>query len=246
MMTVEEKNSLKKILIIGGGSGMGKAIALKLSNEGSSVSIAGRRKDKLLEVAEESNQKIKTHQVDISNRDSIAELFSWFDQEVGELDILINAAGINIAKRSMIQLEPDEWDKVININLTGTYNCMKEALERMRPRKTGLIILINSVAGKRAIPLAGVAYNASKFGMSALGIGVGEEERDNGIRVTNIYPGEVNTPILDERLVPPTPEHRASILQPEDIAEVISTVVHLPPRAHIPELVIKPSGQSFV
>jgi NADP-dependent 3-hydroxy acid dehydrogenase YdfG len=103
-MTIEEKNSLKKILVIGGGSGMGKAIALKLSNEGLSVSIAGRRKDKLLEVAEESNQKIKTHQVDISNRDSIAELFSWFDQEVGELDILINAAGINIANRSMIQL----------------------------------------------------------------------------------------------------------------------------------------------
>ena len=96
------------------------------------------------------------------------------------------------------------------------------------------------------MPLAGVAYNASKFGMSALGISVGEEERENGIRITNIYPGEVNTAILDERLVPPTPEHRASILQPEDIAEVVSTVVNLPARAHVPELVIKPSKQSFV
>jgi NADP-dependent 3-hydroxy acid dehydrogenase YdfG len=146
----------------------------------------------------------------------------------------------------MLQLEPEEWDKVININLTGAYNCVKEALERMRPRKDGLVIFINSVAGRRAVPLAGVAYNASKFGMSALGISVGEEERENGIRITNIYPGEVNTAILDERLVPPTPEHRASILQPEDIAEVVSTVVNLPARAHVPELVIKPSKQSFV
>ena len=146
----------------------------------------------------------------------------------------------------MEELDPEEWDRVIKINLTGAYNCMKEALDRMRPRKSGLIILINSVAGRRAIPLAGVAYNASKFGMSALGISVGEEERENGIRITNIYPGEVNTPILEERNVPPTQEHRASILQPEDIADVVSTVVHLPERAHVPELVIKPSRQSFV
>jgi NAD(P)-dependent dehydrogenase (short-subunit alcohol dehydrogenase family) len=246
MITMESKNLGKKILVIGGGTGMGKAIALRLSNEGANVLIAGRRKDKLLEVAEDSNQAISIFQADITDRNSITELFAWFDRKVGELDILINAAGINIANRSMMQLSPIEWDKVININLTGAYNCMKEALDRMRPRKCGLIILINSVAGRRAVPLAGVAYNASKFGMAALGISVSEEERENGIRITNIYPGEVNTPILNERIVPPTPEHRASILQPEDVAEVVSTVVFLPARAHIPELVIKPSKQSFI
>ena len=236
----------KNIMVIGGGSGMGREIALNLSKQGHRISIAGRREDKLKEVSTESEESIKTCSVDVTDRNSVAELFSWFDQEMGDLHILINAAGINIAKRTMLQLEPDEWDKVININLTGAYNCVKEALERMRPLKDGLVIFINSVAGRRAVPLAGVAYNASKFGMSALGISVGEEERENGIRITNIYPGEVNTAILDERLVPPTPEHRASILQPEDIAEVVSTVVNLPARAHVPELVIKPSKQSFV
>ena len=225
---------------------MGREIALTLSKQGHSVCIAGRRSGKLNEVCSESEESIKTCSVDVTDRNSVAELFSWFDQEMGDLDILINAAGINIAKRTMLQLEPEEWDKVININLTGAYNCVNEALNRMRPRKDGLVIFINSVAGRRAVPLAGVAYNASKFGMSALGISVGEEERENGIRITNIYPGEVNTAILDERLVPPTPEHRASILQPEDIAEVVSTVVNLPARAHVPELVIKPSKQSFV
>lgn len=241
-MTVEGK----KILIIGGGSGMGRAIAHKLAKEKAIISIAGRRKDNLLAVAKQCEHEITICPTDVTDRKSVAELFSWFDHEVGEIDVLINAAGINIANRSMEELDPEEWDRVIKINLTGAYNCMKEALDRMRPRKSGLIILINSVAGRRAIPLAGVAYNASKFGMSALGISVGEEERENGIRITNIYPGEVNTPILEERNVPPTPEHRASILQPEDIADVVSTVVRLPDRAHVPELVIKPSRQAFV
>jgi NADP-dependent 3-hydroxy acid dehydrogenase YdfG len=236
----------KNILVIGGGTGMGRAIALQLCEEGNRVAIAGRREGKLTEVAETSLDNIKVNPVDVTDRVSVANLFLWFDQNIGKLDVLINAAGVNTANRTIQDLDPSEWDKLIQINLTGAYNCMREALKKMRPTQSGLIISINSVAGKRAIPLAGVAYNASKFGMSALGVSVGEEERENGIRITNIYPGEVNTPILDERLNPPTPEHRESILQPSDMADVVSTVVKLPARAHVPELVIKPSRQSFV
>ena len=116
----------------------------------------------------------------------------------------------------------------------------------MRPQKKGLIVLINSVAGKRSVPLAGIGYNASKFGMSGLGIGVAEEERNNGIRISNLYPGEVNTPILENRKEPPGEEHRQSILQAEDVASVILHLCLLPERVHIPELVIKPTLQSFV
>jgi NADP-dependent 3-hydroxy acid dehydrogenase YdfG len=116
----------------------------------------------------------------------------------------------------------------------------------MRLQKQGLIILLNSVAGRRSVPLAGIGYNASKFGMSGLGVGVAEEEKENGIRITNIYPGEVNTPILDNRKIPPTQDHRESILQPEDIASVVMHICGLPERAHIPEIVIKPVKQSFV
>ena len=236
----------KNVLVIGGGTGMGKAIALQLCKDGANLAVAGRREEKLTEVVIESDQKIKSHIVDVTDRASVSNLFTWFEDKMGELDILVHAAGINIANRAMQQLEPDEWDKVIQINLTGAYNCLQATLLKMRPRKSGLVILINSVAGRRSVPLAGVAYNSSKFGMSALGMGVGEEERENGIRITNIYPGEVNTPILDERVNPPTPEHRESILQPDDIAQVVSTVAKLPARAHVPELVIKPSKQSFV
>lgn len=243
---MKETIPLKNILVIGGGTGMGRAIALRMKDEGAVVAVAGRRIKKISEVAKKSQNDIRIHPVDVTDRTSVATLFLWFKQNIGRLDVLINAAGVNIANRTIQKLDPDEWDKLIQINLTGAYNCMREALNQMRPNKSGLIISINSVAGKRAIPLAGVAYNASKFGMSALGVSVGEEERDNGIRVTNIYPGEVNTAILDERINPPSAEYRKSILQTSDIAEVVATVVRLPERAHVPELVIKPCQQSFV
>ena len=116
----------------------------------------------------------------------------------------------------------------------------------MRKQGGGTIVNISSVAGKRAIPLGGVAYNASKFAMTALGTTVGEEEKEHGIRVTNIYPGEVETPILDARPVPVSVEHRAKILQPEDVASAVLLACTLPARARIPELVIVPTTQSFV
>ncbi len=242
MNKIAEEN----ILVIGGGTGMGKAVAIKLSQDGFNVAISGRRAEKLRETVDKSELKIKSHTVDVVDRISVAQLFTWFEKNIGKLDILINAAGINTANRTIENLDPNQWDNLVQTNLTGAYNCVREGLEKMRPQKSGLIILINSVAGKRAIPLAGVAYNASKFGMSALGISVGEEERENGIRITNIYPGEVNTPILEQRTNPPSTEYREKILQPNDIAEVVSTIVKLPARANIPELVIKPSKQSFV
>jgi NADP-dependent 3-hydroxy acid dehydrogenase YdfG len=90
-----------------------------------------------------------------------------------------------------------------------------------------------------------VAYSASKFAMAALGITVAQEVREIGIRVTNIYPGEVDTPILDHRPVPVTAEHRAKILQPEDVAAALVMIAALPPRANVAEIIIKPTIQQF-
>jgi NAD(P)-dependent dehydrogenase (short-subunit alcohol dehydrogenase family) len=236
----------KNALVIGGGSGMGAAVAVALAEAGARVTIAGRRIEKLEEVAGLSSIEIQTRTVDVSDRVSLDALFSWFDEESGDLDILVNAAGINVPKRSMAELSPDDWDAVLKVNLTGAYDCLRMALDRMRPRRDGLVIMINSVSGKRSNPLGGVAYNASKFGMTGLGSCVAEEERENGIRITNVFPGEVNTPILDQRPVPPSAEHRAGILQPQDIAEAVMMLARLHPRAHIPELVIKPTSQSYV
>jgi NAD(P)-dependent dehydrogenase (short-subunit alcohol dehydrogenase family) len=236
----------KNALVIGGGSGMGAAVAVALAEAGARVTIAGRRLEKLEEVTGLSVIEIQTRTVDVSDRVSLDALFSWFDEESGDLDILVNAAGINVPKRSMAELAPDDWDAVLKVNLTGAYDCLRMALDRMRPHKYGLVVMINSVSGKRSNPLGGVAYNASKFGMTGLGSCVAEEERENGIRITNVFPGEVNTPILDQRPVPPSAEHRAEILQPQDIAEAVMMLARLHPRAHIPELVIKPTSQSYV
>ena len=146
----------------------------------------------------------------------------------------------------MSELAPGDWDKVIAINATGAFNCMHFGLPLMRPHRTGLVINISSTSGTRAAPLGGLAYNASKFAMAAIGTSASEDERGNGIRVTTIFPGEVDTPILDDRPVPPDADHRAKILKPADIAAITVAIAKLPPLAHVPELVIKPIGQSFI
>ena len=111
----------------------------------------------------------------------------------------------------------------------------------IRERGQGLIIQICSVAGLRASLLGGTGYSASKFGQAALGIGIAREEGPRGVRSSVIYPGEVNTPILANRPVPVPQERKDAILQPEDVAAAVRFLVELPPRAHIPELVIKPT-----
>lgn len=247
-MNVTDNLRGKNVLLTGGGSGMGKATALALAKNGANVAIAGRNKENLASTVSlaQATEKISAKEADVTDRNSLEDLFQWFDVEFGTLDYLVHAAGINVAMRSMEELSPDDWDRLIQINLTGSYNVLRLTLNRMRPLKKGLIVLINSVAGKRSVPLAGIGYNASKFGMSGLGIGVAEEERKNGIRISNLYPGEVNTPILENRKEPPGEEHRQSILQAEDVASVILHLCQLPERVHIPELVVKPTLQSFV
>ncbi len=152
---------------------------------------------------------------------------------------------MNIQNRSMADMRPEQWDEVMRVNVTGCYNTMHAVLPSMRQSKSGLVVNISSVAGKRAIQLGGVAYAASKFALTALGTSTSNEVRNEGVRITNVYPGEVNTPILDRRPVPVSQEHRDSILQPEDVAKLVLLITTLPPRAHIPEVVIKPTRQEW-
>lgn len=239
----------KTALVTGGGTGIGAGIAMGLARAGCRVAITGRREEKLREVADAFRKsdggELLVHASDVADRDSVQELFEWADGELGRVDILVNSAGINVPKRKMAELDPADWDKLIQVNATGAYNTIRAVLPQMRERKDGLIINISSIAGLRASLLGGVAYSASKFAMTVLGTCVGLEERENGIRVTNVYPGEVETPILDARPNPVSAEHRARILQPEDIAAMVVTVASLPPRAHVPDLVIKPTTQEF-
>ncbi|MCB9953820.1 MAG: SDR family oxidoreductase [Planctomycetaceae bacterium] len=237
----------KTALVIGGGTGIGSGVALALAEAGCKVIISGRREEPLRQVASRCNIEgaIQCRTADIADREGIHQLVDWATEQLGQIDILVNCAGVNVPKRTMAELAPEDWDKLMNINATGAYNAMHAVLPQMRERKDGLIINVSSIAGVRASLLGGVAYSASKFAMTALGTCVGLEERNNGIRVTNVYPGEVETPILDARPVPVSQEHRSRILQPEDIASLVVTIAALPPRAHVPDIVIKPTTQEF-
>jgi len=115
----------------------------------------------------------------------------------------------------------------------------------MRKQKNGLIINISSVSALRGLPLAGAAYCASKAAVNVLGSTIAAELHGDGIRVTNICPGEVNTPIIDQRAVPPPAEQRLKMLQAEDVADAVMLVATFPPRAQVSELVIKPTVQEF-
>lgn len=238
----------KTALITGGGTGIGWGIAQALAEEGVRVAIAGRRLPVVQEAAAswKGQPRMLAHDCDVGNRNSVNKLFAWAGEQLGRIDILVNAAGVNIKTRSMAAMTPEQWDEVLNINATGVYNCLHAALPAMTERRDGLIINISSVSGKRAAPLGGIAYNASKFAVAALGIGVGNEVAPSGIRITTIFPGEVDTPILEQRPQAVSAERRAKMLLPEDFGPLVVALALLPPRAHVPELVIKPTAADYV
>jgi NADP-dependent 3-hydroxy acid dehydrogenase YdfG len=238
----------KTALITGGGSGVGLATARRFIQEGARVAIAGRSEDKLRQAARElaAGDQLMTHAADVSDPEQARHLVDGVTRAFGRVDILVANAGANIKNRSIRELTPESWRSMLAANLDGAFYCIHAVLPQMRERKDGVIICINSVSGKRSNPLGGAAYNAAKFGLAALGICLAAEEKDHNIRVTNIFPGEIDTPILDHRPVPVTAEHRAKILQPDDVAACVLFVASLPPRASVPELIIKPTWQVYI
>lgn len=240
--------SNKVVLITGGGSGVGLASAKLFVERGAKVAITGRDREKLERAADSlgSPDHVLAHVTDVSDKAQVTGLIQRVVDHFGPIDILVNNAGTNLKDRTMAELTPEMWDQLIRINLDGAFYCTHAVLPSMRQRKDGVIVNVSSVAGKRASPLAGAAYAASKHGMSALGICLAAEEREHNIRVSNVYPGEIDTPILDVRPTPVTAEQRAKILKAEDVAEAVLFVATLPAHVSVPELVIKPTSQPYI
>ena len=241
-----QKLTGKNAIVLGGGTGIGLGIAKGLAEEGCQVLIGGRREEKLKAAAQQIAKDVHVRAVDVAKRSDVEQFFRAAFNLLGHVDILVNSAGLNIKTRSMSEMTPEQWDHVMQVNATGAYNAMYQILPHMRERGDGLIVNISSTAGKRAVALGGIAYCASKFAMTALGTAVGNEVASQGIRVTNVYPGEVDTPILEQRPAPVTAERRAGMLKPEDVASLVVAIACLPPRAHVPEIVIKPVVQEWV
>lgn len=236
----------KVAIVTGAGTGIGRGIAEAFVAEGAKVALVGRRAEKLEEVAAGLPEgRTLCCVCDVSDRAAVNAMAGQVVSRFGAPDILVNNAGTNTNPRSVGDVSLEDWDRTIAVNLHGVFNCVRAVLPGMRDRKDGLIINISSIAGKRVSKLAGAAYCASKHGVVALTHSINDEESGNGVRSTAICPGEVETPILDLRVEPVSAEHRARILKPEDIAAAALFVAKLPPRACVPELLIKPAQQLY-
>ena len=213
-------------LVTGASTGIGLAIARLFAAEGAFVHAAARRR---------AEGAFHAHSLDVTDQPAVARLI----EEIGELDQLVYAAGTNIPSRRSHEMTPERWKEVIDVNLTGAFNCLQAALPQLRERR-GDAILIASVSG--AWPdLSGPIYQASKAGMIGLARGLAFEEHQHGVRISSILPGLVDTPILDRRPVPPPEEVRQLALRPEHVAEACLFLAALPREAFVPELTMVPT-----
>ena len=235
----------KVVVVTGGGSGVGLSVARKLVALNAKVVIAGRDQAKLDAAAQELGHGTLAVPTDVAVAAQCKNLIDQATAQFGRVDILVNNAGFNLKERTLRELTPESWDRMLGANLDGAFYCLHAVLPQMLDRKDGVVVNVVSVAGKRGNPLGGAAYVAAKFGMSGLGMVLSNEEKDSGVRVSNIYPGEIDTPILTQRPTAVSEEHRATILQPDDVADAVLFVASLPPRVSVPELVIKPSTQGY-
>jgi NAD(P)-dependent dehydrogenase (short-subunit alcohol dehydrogenase family) len=235
---------IKTAVVTGAGSGVGQSAAVALARDGWRVAIIGRRETALKETASLAGADAKRLVLcpcDISNPSAVDKMAAHVRSEIGDVEVLINAAGTNTPARSLKELSLEKYRELVETNLTGAYLCVQAFLPRMRERRSGTIINIVSEAGKQASPKAGVAYVVSKFGMAGLTQSINAEERPNGIRACSIFPGDIDTPILDKRPSPPSAEARQKMLRGEDIAECILLAIQLPPRAVVEEILIRPA-----
>jgi NADP-dependent 3-hydroxy acid dehydrogenase YdfG len=233
----------KTAIVTGAGSGVGRAVAIKLANDGWNVGLVGRRNDALLETIKLSGPagaKMVAAAGDVGDPSQVAAGAKIIFDKFGAAQVLVAAAGLNIPKRSWEVLSFEDYNHVMATNLSGTFNWVQVVLPAMRQAANGTIIAIVSDAALAASPKAGAAYVASKFAQRGLVQSINAEERARGIRATAILPGDINTPILDKRPVPPSIEAREKMLQAGDVADCVMLAINLPQRAIIEELLLRP------
>jgi NAD(P)-dependent dehydrogenase (short-subunit alcohol dehydrogenase family) len=230
-------------VVTGAGSGVGRAVAIELAKRGYDLALVGRREEPLKETAALAagrERKLAVVPCDIGNADDVARMADRVRTELGDPLVIVNSAGTNIAKRSLADVSIEDYRNVVDINLNGAFYVTHAFLPTMRAARRGTIVHVISDAGLTANRVSGIAYIASKFGLTGLTATINAEERNNGIRATAILPGEINTPLLDRRPVPPPQEARAKMLQAADVAACVMLAIDLPDRAVVEQLLVKP------
>ena len=234
--------------VTGAGTGIGESGALKLAEAGCKVVLSGRRLEPLEAVAAQitaAGGEAVVEQLDVSNQSDVAAVVGRIKERFGRIDVGVFSAGINVRDRSWPIVSTQGWDQVIRIDLDGAFYCCHAVLPLMREQGGGLVINVSSMAAKGISPLTGPAYTAAKHAMNAMTSSLLVEERNNGIRATIVCPGEVATPILDQRPVPVSDEDKARILQAEDLGEVIRFIAQQPPHVTLNEILVTPTWNRF-
>jgi len=232
------------VVVTGAGSGIGRGIALRFLREGWRVALVGRRatalEETILLAGPAAAPRAAAFSCDIANPAAVDGMAAAVLACFGRIDALINAAGTNIPRRSWNDLSREDYRNVLAANLDGAVYCVQAFLPTFRTQRGGTVVNINSEAGLQASAKSGVAYVASKFALTGLTQSLNAEERANGIRACSIFPGDVDTPLLDRRPQPPPPDARAVMLQPDDVAACVWLAVTLPPHAIVEQLVVRP------
>src|SRR5438876_2345947 len=209
-------------VVTGGGRGIGAAIAERLAGLGASVAVCGRSLKPLQETASaitRSGGRALAIECDVTDLSSVERASEQIAKQLGTPKILVNNAGIGAFAQPLHQMDPKEWDAVLNTNLRGVFYCIRVFAPAMIAAGGGEIINISSLAGKNALP-KGAAYAASKWGLNGLTYSVAEELRSHNIRVAVVCPGSVDT-----ELSPHTGKDPNKMLKPEDVAHAVAMLV---------------------
>lgn len=225
----------KSAVVTGGSRGIGRAIAKALVGAGANVAITARIESEIQNAISELNQigpgTVSGYVCDVRHYDRVKSLFAAF----GGVDILINNAGIGIFS-PVESMSPEDFRAVLETNLFGVFYCCHEAIPLMKQRGGGYIINISSLAGANPHPRM-AAYNASKFGLNGFSEALMQEVRHDGIKVSYIMPGSVNTEFGGDE----PSDQNSWQLQPDDIAQVVMDLLEFPDRTLPSRIELRPS-----
>ena len=234
----------KVCLITGGGSGIGRATAIKMAEEGATIVVVGRTQSKIDETVSsirKNGGNASGYTTDVSDQKSVDTLVSTVIREHSKIDLLLNNAGHSSKHRRLTTTTATEIQSVIDSNLIGTIYCSQAIVPHMIAAGEGTIINVASIAGLNPSNLGGMIYSAVKAAVINFTGFLNDDLKNTGIRASVVIPGEVDTPILDNRPIPPNVDARAKMVTAEDTAEAISMIARLPLRTNIPELQIRPT-----
>jgi 3-oxoacyl-[acyl-carrier protein] reductase len=235
--TADLKNQVA--VVTGAARGIGEAVALVLARLGATVVLTARDQSRLEGVRkkiEGQSGRAVSLPCELTDRSAIEAFGQRIQTDFGRCDILVNNAGVGLPRKPLIELEPDEWDRMMAINLRAPYLMMRALAPMMIKAGSGHIINISSLAGKNVLP-GGAAYSASKWGLNGLTYSAAEELRQHNVRVSVIAPGSVNTAFGDGA----SGKDPARMIQPGDVARVVASLVTQASTSFVSEVLLRPT-----